>query len=147
MLNFWEDNIRHLIDDEPQEWELPYYVISREADRMGIALDIVGNLPEEKELIPVVDAAISVMIGNTLKHTDSKNVTVSSRLEEGYYMITLTNSGKSTEEKIVERGGLKNLRQEVEGVGGTMTITGIPEYAMELRLPMEVIDRGEEYGA
>ena len=51
MLEFWQDNARHLVNDEPEEWELPYYVISKEADRLGIRLKILGELPKEQELI------------------------------------------------------------------------------------------------
>ncbi|MBR6848761.1 MAG: hypothetical protein IKM88_00800, partial [Lachnospiraceae bacterium] len=32
MLQFWQDNIRYLVSDEHEKWELPYYAISKEAD-------------------------------------------------------------------------------------------------------------------
>ena len=49
MLEFWKDNVRHLVNDEPEEWELPYYVISKEADLLGIRLNIIGELPRERD--------------------------------------------------------------------------------------------------
>ena len=147
MLKFWGDNIRHLIDDAPQEWELPYYVITKEADSMGINLNIVGSLPVEKELIPVVDTVISVMVGNTLKHTDKRNVTINTEEYKDHYAISLTDHSQGAGEKIVEKGGLKNLRQEVETIGGTMEVIGAPEFVMNINLPKAGEYIGVNYGA
>jgi signal transduction histidine kinase len=135
MLDFWRDNIHHLTNDEPEEWELPYYVISKEADRLGISLNIIGELPSESRLIPVVDAAISVHIGNTLKHADGTEATVAVKKKAEGYVISFTNNGRQPEEEIKEKGGLKNLRSQVEGVGGKMEIISAPEFEMRITLP------------
>ncbi|MCR4748480.1 MAG: hypothetical protein K5877_01560 [Lachnospiraceae bacterium] len=137
MFGFWHENIRHLVTDETEEWELPYYAISKEADRLGIHLNILGRLPDEKHLIPVVDGAVSVQIGNTLKHTDSCEVTVAVNETDEDYRICLTNGSKVSSEKIVEGGGLTSLRSMTEAVGGTMKITTRPEFAIVLHLPKE----------
>ena len=138
MLDFWQDNIRHLLSDEPEAWEIPYYVISREAELMGIHLEIAGRLPEEKELIPVVDAAVSASVGNTLKHADGDRVTVSVTESEDSYRIVIKNNGKESPERIVEKGGLKDLRAKVTDVGGSMDISTRPEFTLILELPKKV---------
>ena len=135
MLDFWRDNIRHLTNDEPEEWELPYYVISKEADRLGIKLNIIGELPSASELIPVVDAAISVHIGNTLKHADGTEATVAVKKTADGVEISFTNNGRQPEGEITEKGGLKNLRSQVEGAGGRMEIISQPAFEMKLTLP------------
>lgn len=137
MLDFWSDNIRHLTNGEPEEWELPYYVISKEADRLGIRLDMAGELPDDPDLIPIVDAAISVHIGNTLKHADGTRATVYSRKAGRHYIISLTNNGKRPEGKITEGGGLGNLRREVESIGGRMEVLSSPNYVLRIILPMD----------
>ncbi len=136
MLDFWTDNISHLINDEPEVWELPYYVISREADRLGIHLNIIGELPDEKELIPVVDAAISVEVGNTLKHADGKEVSVVVRKTDNAYVMTFTNDGKQPESEIKESGGLRDLRSEVEEVGGRMEVSSEGGFKLKIILPV-----------
>lgn len=136
MLDFWRDNIRHLTNDEPEEWELPYYVISKEADRLGIKLNIIGELPSESSLIPVVDAAISVHIGNTLKHADGTEVTIAVKKTAEGTEISFTNNGHQPEGEIAEKGGLKNLRSQVESVGGRMEISSKPVFEMKLTLPV-----------
>ena len=136
MLDFWRDNIRHLTNDEPEEWELPYYVISKEADRLGLKLNIIGELPSESRLIPVVDAAISVHIGNTLKHADGTEATVAVKKTADGVEISFTNNGRQPEGEITEKGGLKNLRSQVEDVGGRMEISSEPVFEMRLTLPV-----------
>ncbi len=140
MLEFWQDNIKHLINDEPEEWELPYYVISKEADRLGIKLGIIGELPKERRLIPVVDAAVSAQVGNTLKHTNGTTVTVAVTDTGDGYRIVLTNDGEAVRSGMESLGGLENLRREVENAGGIMEIEQPPDFALKLILP-----KGEEY--
>ena len=141
MLEFWQDNVKHLINDEPEEWELPYYVISKEADRLGIKLSIIGELPGERRLIPVVDAAVSAQVGNTLKHTNGTTVTIAVSDKGDSYCIVLTNDGEPPRGEIEPSGGLKNLRRDVENAGGTMEIEQSPDFALRITLP-----KGEDYG-
>jgi len=141
MLEFWQDNVAHLTNDEPEEWELPYYVISKEADRLGIKLNIIGDLPKERSLISIVDAAISAQIGNTLKHTNGTTVTVEVSDRGNGYCIILKNDGEAVRGEIVSLGGLENLQREVEGAGGVMEIEQSPDFALKIILP-----KGEDYG-
>lgn len=135
MLEFWKDNVRHLVNDEPEEWELPYYVISKEADLLGIRLNIIGELPRERELIPVVDAAVSAQVSNTLKHTDGTEVTVAVSETEDDYVLSLKNDGEAPQGEIEPQGGLGNLRGEVEAAGGSMEIVYSPDFILKITLP------------
>ncbi len=135
MLEFWQDNVAHLINDEPEEWELPYYVISKEADLMGIKLNIIGELPKEREFIPVVDAAVSTQVGNTLKHTNGTEVTISVSDQTDHYVIRLSNDGEAPKGEIEPQGGLRNLRRKTEDAGGAMEIIYTPELVIRITLP------------
>ena len=135
MLEFWQDNARHLMNDEPEEWELPYYVISKEADLMGIKLNIIGELPRERELIPVIDAAVSAQVSNTLKHTNGTQVTIAVSDAGDSYRLSLKNDGEVPKGEIEPHGGLKNLNSEVAAAGGSMEIVYSPDFALEITLP------------
>ncbi len=135
MLEFWQDNVKHLISDEPEEWELPYYVISREADMLGIRLDIIGELPKDKELIAVVDAAVSTMVSNTLKHTNGTGVNIAVSETADDYCLSLSNNGEAPGHRIEPQGGLENLRIEIEDAGGRMDIVYSPDYILKITLP------------
>lgn len=135
MLEFWKDNIRHLTNDEPEEWELPYYVISKEADLLGIRLVIIGELPHEQNLIPIVDAAISIHIGNILKHANGTEAVIEVKENAEEILLTFTNDGKAPEGVITEKGGLLNLRSMVEDAGGSMEVRSDPAFSMRLSFP------------
>ena len=135
MLEFWQDNVRHLVSDEPEEWELPYYVITKEADLMGIKLSIIGELPKERELIPVIDAAVSTQVGNTLKHTNGTQVTITVEDDGDKYRLSLKNDGTALQDGIQIHGGLENLRSDVEDAGGSMEIVHTPDFVLKITLP------------
>ncbi|MCR5510298.1 MAG: hypothetical protein K6F54_05050 [Lachnospiraceae bacterium] len=140
MLSFWRSNIKHLLNGKPEEWELPYYVIAKEADKLGIRMQIIGQLPDEERYIKAVDSAISVHLGNTLKHTDAASVTIRIEDTEDRYIISFYNEGSVIREEITEKGGLKNLRREIEEVGGSMELASGPEtgYIFRAILPREI---------
>ncbi|MCR5733343.1 MAG: hypothetical protein K6G22_01940 [Lachnospiraceae bacterium] len=135
MLEFWQDNARHLMNDEPEEWELPYYVISKEADLMGIKLNVIGELPKERELIPVVDAAVSAEVSNTLKHTNGTQVTIEVTESGDNYVLSLKNDGEVPRGNIEPLGGLENLRRKAEDAGGSMEILTSPDFILKITLP------------
>ncbi|MCR4740930.1 MAG: hypothetical protein K5886_11820 [Lachnospiraceae bacterium] len=143
MLEFWQDNARHLVNDEPEEWELPYYVISKEADLMGIKLNIIGELPGERELIPVVDAAVSAQVSNTLKHTNGTQVTIEVADKGTGYCLSLKNDGEMPDGEIEPRGGLKNLQSEIRAVNGSMEIIYSPEFILKITLPKGESNAGQ----
>lgn len=79
--------------------------------------------------------AISVSVGNALKHAGGKKVAIFVSEKDGLYIIKFTNDGRAPIGPVVEKGGLANLRREVESVGGTMEVTHQPEFLMTITLP------------
>lgn len=136
LLEQWLVNAEHLIGEEPEHWQVPYYVNGLEAAKLGITLDIAGELPWEEKLMPVVDQAISAHVTNVLRHADGKMARIRvSRTRDGY-VLSFTNDGKAPEGKVREMGGLANLRQKVEQAGGSMEIHSAPAFEMVLTLPV-----------
>ena len=126
---------RYLYAPEPEDWELPYYVISKEADFMGIRLNIIGELPKERELIPIVDTAVSAQISNTLKHTNGNEITISVSETGDEYILSLKNDGEATGGRAEPKGGLENLRRKLEEAGGRMEIISSPDFILKITLP------------
>ena len=102
---------------------------------MGIRLEIVGELPEEETLQPVVDQAISAHVINVLQHAEGTVATVRIQEGEGEYCLIFQNDGNPPEGEIRETGGLSNLRKKVEEVGGGMKVSCKPRFEMRLTLP------------
>ncbi|MBO4902712.1 MAG: hypothetical protein J5518_07955 [Lachnospiraceae bacterium] len=135
MLDVWRSNIRYLINDEPESWQIPYFIIEKQAVQLGIDLVIDGKLPEEDTLITLVDTAIYTHMTNVLRHAEGTRVFVKVTEEETGYKLVLTNDGKAPEHVVEEHGGLSNLRREIEAAGGRMEILSAPGFRLILTLP------------
>ena len=137
MLKVWNDNLRHLQHEGPEDWQLPYYVIGKQAEKLGIDLTIEGKLPTEEHLMTVTDAAISAHIINVLRHAGGSRVLIRITETPGMYTMRFTNDGRPPEGEIREKGGLSNLRREVEAAGGTMAVKSSPYFELILTLPKQ----------
>ncbi len=137
MLNVWNNNLRHLQHEGPEDWQLPYYVIGKQAEQLGIDLTIDGRLPGEEHLLDVTDAAISAHIMNVLRHAEGSRAHIKITESPEEYFLKFTNDGRPPEGEIREKGGLSNLRREVEAVGGTMTVKSSPQFELDLTLPKQ----------
>ena len=104
---------------------------------LGIELEIVGKLPEEENLLPVIEQAISTHVTNVLRHADGTHAIVRIEEDEDMYRIAFRNDGRPPQGEIRETGGLANLRRKVESAGGRMEITAKPEFEMRLYLPAQ----------
>ena len=131
----WKQNLNHLIGEAPEEWQVPYYIAKKEAATLGIDLQIVGTLPEEETILPVIDQAISTHVINVLRHANGHVAMVHIWEEEKEYSITFTNDGDAPTEPIRETGGLGNLKQQVEALGGSMELSASPRFKMILTIP------------
>ena len=137
MLSEWRTHIRQLRNEDPELWQHPYYITEKYAAELGIELFIDGELPRGEELMPVVNMAITVHLTNVLRHAEGKKAMVRIRRRENGFVLVFTNNGKPPDGPIRETGGLKNLRVEVEALGGTMQVQSVPHFRMELFLPEE----------
>ena len=137
MLKVWNDNLRHLQHEGPENWQLPYYVIGKQAEQLGVELTVYGKLPVEEHLLNVTDVAISTHVINVLRHTGGKHVWIRISEDKKEYTLRFTNDGRRPEGEIREQGGLANLRREVEALGGVMTVRSSPYFELILVLPKE----------
>ena len=137
MTGLWKKNIALLKNEESEEWQRPYYVTLSHADKLGVSVILTGSLPEEKRLVSVIETAITVHVTNVLRHAQGNEAYISSEETADGYMLRFTNNGKAPETEISENGGLANLRQKTEGVGGTMRIRSSPVFEMVITLPNE----------
>ena len=72
---------------------------------------------------------------NCVNHAKGNRVTVEIAEHFNIYTVTITNNGEPPKHRIVEGGGLSNLRRSVEAAGGEMYISHSPAFALILSLP------------
>ncbi len=135
MLRLWRRNIALLKNEEREEWQHPYYVTLSHAEKLGVRVVLTGELPEKKHLVPVINSAIIVHVTNVLRHAQGNEAYITVEETADSYRLRFTNNGKSPEGKIRENGGLANLREKTESIGGSMQISSSPAFALSLTLP------------
>jgi len=131
----WLNDLRLLDSARPESWQKPYYLQEKQAQALGVRLELVGELPGENRLIPAVETALRVHVTNVLRHAGGSRATVVSRREGEDWILTLLNDGMPPRLPIREGGGLGNLRSRVEALGGGMELGPGPEFRLRLRLP------------
>lgn len=136
MLEIFRTNIRSLIQEEPEHWQTPYFIIEKQARQLGIELVIDGELPrDEASIVSLVDTALSEQMTNVLRHAEGKKVFVKITDSEDTCILRLSNDGKAPDGEVTEKGGLSNLRRETQLYGGTMEIRSAPQFELILTLP------------
>lgn len=135
ILSIWKQNLSHLIGEVPEEWQIPGYLARKEASTLGIDLQIVGTIPEDDRLLPVIDQAISTHVINVLRHADGHVAMVRILEEESHYKVCFSNDGNPPAGEISLTGGLGNVKRQVEALGGKMEVTAAPGFEMKITLP------------
>lgn len=114
------------------------YFISQ-AESMGVDIKLSGEIPDDRDIKRVLDTALTVHITNVLRHAGGSKVYVDIKEDPGSYRISFTNNGEHPRGEITEKGGLKNLRQLVCEIGGTMEIEWLTGFNMILTFPKEKV--------
>jgi len=131
----WLNNLNLLENSSPESWQEPYFLQKKQAEDLGVRLEIRGELPAESRLIPVMETALRVHTTNVLRHAGGSRATVECVREGEDWLITLSNDGMAPPGPVREGGGLGNLRSRVEALGGSMEIESTPVFRLKLRLP------------
>ena len=112
------------------------YFISQ-AESMGVDAVISGDIPDDRSLRDIFNTAFTVHITNVLKHTGGRKAYIDISASDTAYVLTFTDDDAYLGGEIVEKGGLKNLRQRTEDMGGTMVIEWKHGFKIILTLPKD----------
>lgn len=134
----WQRNIAMLRKEAemPQD-ENPMAMLTRTVKTMGMNLSIEGEMPEEEWLQNLFVQAAAEALINAINHANATTLFVRFSGDADTYTAQLRNDGTKPEAEIVEGGGLGSLRRKIEGAGGEMTVTHIPEFILTVTLPKE----------
>ena len=93
-----------------------------------------GNIPPD--LRHNVFLAFKESVNNVVKHARATEVKIRLRLEANKFVIEIEDNGRGPAEAATKTGrnGLRNMRQRMEDVGGTFTMTPGPERGTIVRL-------------
>ena len=148
LLPLWKYTVSVLRRKEDAVNSFDYENILSDAKAIGVSVTRSGDrtdIPDDPKLRNILLTALRECVSNTVKHAhgDKLNFSLSSSGE--LLTAEFTNSGEQPTGKIIETGGLRNLRSTVESVEGKMMITTNPRFILRLELPNESDDKENLY--
>lgn len=115
--------------------EKQYEESIKHAEKLGVSVEIEGELCDEHQVALVTDKAIRECVTNCIRHAHGSRVYVQSHKTREGWKVCITNDGERPKEGSREGGGLSALREVVERDGGEMTTKFEPEFLLVLKLP------------
>ncbi len=132
VLELWREVETLLSEEKAEEGEDALENLLRTAEAIGVRIVMDGPFPEENPERDILLLALHESITNLIRHAGGDTLYVNLwRNEEGLMMV-LTNNGAAPKEEIVERGGLKLLRERVERQGGIMRLQSTPVLVLSI---------------
>lgn len=102
------------------------------ASALGIKIKFMGELPENSKVKDVILKAAFECMTNTARHAGGDETYVKIEDKEEVILCAISNNGKAPEGDIKETGGLANLRNSVEAIGGNMVVEVTPEFILKI---------------
>lgn len=115
--------------------EKQYEESIKHAEKLGVSVEIEGELCDEHQVALITDKAIRECVTNCIRHAHGRRVYVQSHKTREGWKVCITNDGERPKEGSREGGGLSALREVVERDGGEMTTKFEPEFLLVLKLP------------
>lgn len=115
--------------------EKQYEEAIKHAEKLGVSVEIEGELCDEYQVALITDKAIRECVTNCIRHAHGRRVYVQSHKTREGWKVCITNDGERPKEGCREGGGLSALREVVERDGGEMTTKFEPEFLLALKLP------------
>lgn len=141
-LDLWEQNVAMLRKEANLKAdELPMDMLTRIAAATGINIDIKGDEIKDAEVQRLFAQAAAEALTNAIGHAQASTLFIEQSEREYVYYVRFTNDGNQPMKEIVEGGGLTSLRKKIENEAGTMEITSMPKFMLEVTLPKERRDR------
>lgn len=102
----------------------------RDADTIGVKVELNGELPQQQEQHRVFLIAMRECLTNSVRHADATKLTIDIQEDDNYFSIRITNNGEPPESKVMPKGGLLNLYNHITNLGGTMDIQSNPVFTL-----------------
>ena len=107
----------------------------RDADTIGVKVELNGELPQQQEQHRVFLIAMRECLTNSVRHANATILTIDIHNDDCSNSIRITNNGKPPESKVTPKGGLVNLYNHIANLGGTMEIKSNPVFELIVTVP------------
>ena len=139
LLQQWERDMVLLREEaEADEAVDPIQRYRDAAEYLGVELQFMGELPEDKGIQTLIGTGIQECLTNTVQHTDATQLYVTVVDDGEEYTASFSNNGSFTPGEVIkEGGGLTLIRNSAEKFGAVMEVETGQQYRVILRIPKE----------
>ncbi len=127
--------------ESPDEWRRDYDYIFRTAKMLGVEIEIKGELPASGKAEKLAVSALSCTLLNSARHAGADRLFAEverfTNSTGNYCLMRITDNGKVSNVTVTEKGGLSNLRREIEAGGGSLEIEAENGIAVHVLIPEE----------
>ncbi len=129
----WINTLEAIKRDAARGSEYDYDKARRTAQLLGAQLDAEEIFDDDRLKRSVVSQALVCALNNAVRHGKADRVWMSTQDEGGgKKLIVIDNNGTPAESESTEKGGLKNLRKNVEALGSEMKV--LWDKSVEIRI-------------
>ena len=138
MLLEWKKDLS-LLREEAKDEAAPTQVdrLIDAATHFGIDLQIIGDMPEDADVMNLICVGIQECMTNAIQHADADQMYVTINKNELAYEVTYSNNGDAPSKPIAEGGGLSILRQAAEKMDATMSYPESKHFTLRLNIPVD----------
>ena len=105
------------------------------AKDIGMTVNVDGKLPAEDGDLNLLVKIVHESLNNAIRHGQAKNIWIDLDEDDINIHSRITNDGIIIHGPIIEKGGLKNIRQIIESCGGKMKIQSDSHFILDLTWP------------
>ena len=124
--------------EQPENKSDPMQEAILTAKRIGVAVEIFGELPKGETAKRILAQAVDQCAANTARHAGGDLLSVAITEDNALITASFSNNGRAPEGPITETGGLAVLRQTVEDAGGSMTVQSEPVFLLTITIPKQI---------
>jgi len=105
------------------------------AKDIGVTVNVDGKLPAEDGDLNLLVKIVHESLNNAIRHGQAKNIWIDLDEDDINIHSRIKNDGIIIHGPIIEKGGLKNIRQIIESCGGKMKIQSDSHFILDLTWP------------
>ena len=104
-----------------------YYVI-------GIKINLVGNLPKDKDIANIFFEVIREAVTNAIIHADSEDINIVIKQIDNNIEMVITNNIKKPISIIFENEGIKGMRKKLASINGNLKIVADNKFKLIVKV-------------
>lgn len=143
LINLWMESLLMLDEkdnflgekNDPSKNKSKFKKLISTAKDIGVEVHLHGEIPNNEGDLNLLVDIVHEALNNAIRHGQAKNIWIDLYEDSFNVHCKIKNDGISVKEPIMEKGGLKNIRQRIKNYGGIMQIELDSKFTLYLSWP------------